>query len=186
MSKKILLFSGLLCFFFAMLLGGCKDKKADNGPKKTVFEQSLTNQDSLEVAQLVSTFFESVKGQKYDDAAAMLYRVEDGVPRPLDNKEMEKEKVVLRTFPVVLYNIDYMKFDEKNTNEVKVTITMREAQDGQPALTTVFYLNPVKVMNTWKLCVIDSGHNDFPIIKGSQRDSMKDEYDKEMREKESK
>lgn len=185
MEKKFLKLFGICLFAAIFLMGSCKDRPKQDS-QKTAFESSLTNQDSVEVTRLVSGFFDEAKGGMADDAVAMLYKDSpDSVaePRPLNNEEMQQMKHILEAIPIVNYHIDYVKFLESSDNEVKVTVDITEATSGKPALTTVFYFKPVKVINTWKLCVVDSHNGDFNIVKGTKRDSMQNRYNMEMREK---
>ncbi len=183
-------------FFFSLLLIGlglvfcfssCKDKQKPKGPAPTVFEQSMTNQDSIEVTHLVTSFFDNVKSGDLDAAVAMLYHASSDSTtkeaRPLNNSEMKSEKIVLNSIPILSYHIDYLKFSEYYNNEVKVTVKMAEAQGDTPAMTTVFYFRPVKNLDKWYLCVMDSHNGDIPVIEDVKRDSMTKEYAKEMKAK---
>lgn len=168
----------------------CKDKKPAQGPQPTEFEKGLTNEDSTKVAESVTGFFENVKNGNLDDAVAMLYKANNDTlseePQPLGNADMKRVKAMLNSFPIVRYNIDFIKFSERTDNEVKVTAVIAEAHDNVPEIKTVFYFKPVKFMDGWKLCLIDSHNSDYPVVANDKRDSVQNRYAKEMREKEEK
>lgn len=163
----------------------CKDKPKPN--PQTTFEQSMTNKDSVAVTGLVNVFFQLAESGRYDEAASMLFKNNvDTVydePQPLDNKDMEKVKTLLSSLPIKSHTIDYIKFKEVYENEVKCTAIIMEAHDNIPKVKTVFYFKPVSYLGKWKLCLVDSHHGDQTVIKADKKDSMQNEYQKEMREK---
>ena len=113
-----------LCALLLIAFAGCSDKpKKDNG--LTGFEQNLTNKDSVEVTQLVNTFFQYAEAGDYGSAAGMLYNHNvDSVyeaPQPLSNEEMASIKTMLSALPLTSHTIDYIKFNEVYNNEVNCT-----------------------------------------------------------------
>ena len=132
-------------------------------------------------------FFQLAESGRYDEAASMLFKNNvDTVydePKPLDNKDMEKVKTLLSSLPIKSHTIDYIKFKEVYENEVKCTAIIMEAHDNIPEVKTVFYFKPVSYLGKWKLCLVDSHHGDQTVIKADKKDSMQNEYQKEMREK---
>ena len=105
-----------LCALLLIAFAGCSDKpKKDNG--LTGFEQNLTNKDSVEVTQLVNTFFQYAEAGDYGSAAGMLYKNNvDSVyeePQPLSNEEMASIKNMLSALPIKSHTIDYIKFKEE-------------------------------------------------------------------------
>lgn len=168
-----------------LFMTSCKDKPKPN--PQTTFEQSMTNKDSVAVTGLVNVFFQLAESGRYDEAASMLFKNNvDTVydePKPLDNKDMEKVKTLLSSLPIKSHTIDYIKFKEVYENEVKCTAIIMEAHDNIPEVKTVFYFKPVSYLGKWKLCLVDSHHGDQTVIKADKKDSMQNEYQKEMREK---
>lgn len=168
-----------------LFMTSCKDKPKPN--PQTTFEQSMTNKDSVAVTGLVNVFFQLAESGRYDEAASMLFKNNvDTVydePQPLDNKDMEKVKTLLSSLPIKSHTIDYIKFKEVYENEVKCTAIIMEAHDNIPEVKTVFYFKPVSYLGKWKLCLVDSHHGDQTVIKADKKDSMQNEYQKEMREK---
>lgn len=168
-----------------LFMTSCKDKPKPN--PQTTFEQSMTNKDSVAVTGLVNVFFQLAESGRYDEAASMLFKNNvDTVydePQPLDNKDMEKVKTLLSSLPIKSHTIDYIKFKEVYENEVKCTAIIMEAHDNIPEVKTVFYFKPVSYLGKWKLCLVDSHHGDQTVIKANKKDSMQNEYQKEMREK---
>lgn len=186
MRKNLYIILGVFLLIISPLfMTSCKDKPKPN--PQTTFEQSMTNKDSVAVTGLVNVFFQLAESGRYDEAASMLFKNNvDTVydePQPLDNKDMEKEKTLLSSLPIKSHTIDYIKFKEVYENEVKCTAIIMEAHDNIPEVKTVFYFKPVSYLGKWKLCLVDSHHGDQTVIKADKKDSMQNEYQKEMREK---
>ena len=186
MRKNLYIILGVFLLIISPLfMTSCKDKPKPN--PQTTFEQSMTNKDSVAVTGLVNVFFQLAESGRYDEAASMLFKNNvDTVydePKPLDNKDMEKVKTLLSSLPIKSHTIDYIKFKEVYENEVKCTAIIMEAHDNIPEVKTVFYFKPVSYLGKWKLCLVDSHHGDLTVIKADKKDSMQNEYQKEMREK---
>lgn len=186
MRKNLYIILGVFLLIISPLfMTSCKDKPKPN--PQTTFEQSMTNKDSVAVTGLVNVFFQLAESGRYDEAASMLFKNNvDTVydePQPLDNKDMEKVKALLSSLQIKSHTIDYIKFKEVYENEVKCTAIIMEAHDNIPEVKTVFYFKPVSYLGKWKLCLVDSHHGDQTVIKADKKDSMQNEYQKEMREK---
>ena len=186
MRKNLYIILGVFLLTISPLfMTSCKDKPKPN--PQTTFEQSMTNKDSVAVTGLVNVFFQLAESGRYDEAASMLFKNNvDTVydePQPLDNKDMEKVKTLLSSLPIKSHTIDYIKFKEVYENEVKCTAIIMEAHDNIPEVKTVFYFKPVSYLGKWKLCLVDSHHGDQTVIKANKKDSMQNEYRREMREK---
>ena len=186
MRKNLYIILGVFLLIISPLfMTSCKDKPKPN--PQTTFEQSMTNKDSVAVTGLVNVFFQLAESGRYDEAASMLFKNNvDTVydePKPLDNKDMEKVKTLLSSLPIKSHTIDYIKFKEVYENEVKCTAIIMEAHDNIPEVKTVFYFKPVSYLGKWKLCLVDSHHGDQTVINADKNDSMQNEYQKEMREK---
>ena len=186
MRKNLYIILGVFLLIISPLfMTSCKDKPKPN--PQTTFEQSMTNKDSVAVTGLVNVFFQLAESGRYDEAASMLFKNNvDTVydePKPLDNKDMEKVKTLLSSLPIKSHTIDYIKFKEVYENEVKCTAIIMEAHDNIPEVKTVFYFKPVSYLGKWKLCLVDSHHGDQTVIKADKKDSMQNDYQKEMREK---
>ena len=186
MRKNLYIILGVFLLIISPLfMTSCKYKPKPN--PQTTFEQSMTNKDSVAVTGLVNVFFQLAESGRYDEAASMLFKNNvDTVydePKPLDNKDMEKVKTLLSSLPIKSHTIDYIKFKEVYENEVKCTAIIMEAHDNIPEVKTVFYFKPVSYLGKWKLCLVDSHHGDQTVIKADKKDSMQNEYQKEMREK---
>lgn len=186
MRKNLYIILGVFLLIISPLfMTSCKDKPKPN--PQTTFEQSMTNKDSVAVTGLVNVFFQLAESGRYDEAASMLFKNNvDTVydePQLLDNKDMEKVKTLLSSLPIKSHTIDYIKFKEVYENEVKCTAIIMEAHDNIPEVKTVFYFKPVSYLGKWKLCLVDSHHGDQTVIKADKKDSMQNEYQKEMREK---
>ena len=186
MRKNLYIILGVFLLIISPLfMTSCKDKPKPN--PQTTFEQSMTNKDSVAVTGLVNVFFQLAESGRYDEAASMLFKNNvDTVydePKPLDNKDMEKVKTLLSSLPIKSHTIDYIKFKEVYENEVKCTAIIMEAHDNIPEVKTVFYFKRVGYLGKCKLCLVESHHGGQTVIKADKKDSMQNEYQKEMREK---
>ena len=186
MKKFFSIALGLAVLCIMTLMSSCGDKPKPKSPL-TGFEQSLTNNDSVAVVKLIDTFFQYAESGKYEDAAAMLYFSDpDSVyaePQLLDNEKMKRVVGILSSLPIRSHVIDYIKFKDAYKNEVNCTALIEPAHDNFPEVKTVFYFKPICDMGTWKLCMTDSHSGDHTVVGHNQKDSMKNEYQKEMREK---
>lgn len=177
--KRIFTIIPVLFFFFCFFLYSCQQKvKQDD--HQTEFEQDLTNTDSIKVIELLNTFFSYAEEGNYDDAAAMLFKVDktdlNKMPEPLDNEEMESVKSLLRTLRIQSHRIDYIKFNEYYLNEAKCTAVLIPAHDGIPEATTVFYFKPVDYIDSWMLCMMNSVTDDNPFVKEEDKAQLTREY----------
>lgn len=193
MNKKIKAFVGFLLLSIFVIsfssCSSCSSKQDKNKPGEapvTAFEQTLTNQDSVQVTQEIDHFFTLWQNNKLDEAVAMLYKADNDdrrqEPRVLNNQEIAAQKGLMNSIRVASWNIDFLKFSESDDNEAKVTVTMNEATESSPALTTVFYFKPVKVVDVWKLCIVDSHNSDHPVVNGDKQDSVEKAYQNKLRQ----
>jgi muconolactone delta-isomerase len=187
MIRKSISFIGISLFALLVLsFVGCKNKQKQES-ERTGFELSMTNADSTEVQHLVNMFFEYAEKGNYTEAAGMLYKADAKdhyeEPQLLDNDDMEKVRNLLSSLPIQSHTIEYIKFSETYSNEVKCNAVIQPAHDKIPEIKTVFYFKPVNYLGKWKLCLVDSHDGDQPVIEGAKKDSMEKEYAKEMREK---
>lgn len=183
--KKIQTFLGVFVLALSLVaLGSCGEKKKAPS-NKTGFEQSLTNADSVEVTHLVNKFFEFAQNGDYDAAVGMLYKDNvDSVhnePQPLDNKGIAEMKNLLSSLPIQSHQIDYLKFSETYSNEVKCSAVIMPAHDNVPEVKTVFYFKPINYLGSWKLCMVDSHNGDRTVVDANKKDSVQKEYEREMR-----
>lgn len=166
----------------------CKDKKPA-ASNETAFEQSMTNADSTAVVQLVDQFFGYAENEGYTEAAAMLFQVstdKDSLflePEPLDNEQLNRMIGKLKALKVKSHHIDYVKFNETYLNEVKCTAFLSDEIEGPDAVSTVFYFKPVDYKGAWKLCLMDSRSGDHGVVDANKRDSVKNSYEQQIREK---
>lgn len=187
-SKLCLL---LLATLMMVVLGGltsCNSKKEQKGPQPTEFEMSMTNQDSIDVRNLVDQFFTLVKNKDYAGATEMLYRIDPQNPKekpePLSNDEIAKMMGMLKSVPMESYKIEYIKFNESYANEVLCNVTIKKGNGKDiPDITTKMFFKPMRWLGQWCLGVMDSDHGDRSVIDPLKRDSMQKEYSAEMKAK---
>ena len=149
------------------------------GDASTSFEAYLTAKDTLAVQQLVNLFLYYVDQGDYDNAAAMLYkhnpeRVE--VPEALNNEEMQSVVSMLKALQPIGHRVDYIKFNETNHNEVRVSLILREATPEAPEVATSLTFNPIDAVDVWYLCLYDLSTGERSIVGAGERDSMRERY----------
>lgn len=179
--KHKILFLFFISAFVIFSLGSCKKSDKPKGPQPTEFEQGMNAKDTLEVKQLVDKFFSYVKAKNFNEAAAMLYRNDEGdnhEPSELDNEQMEKVKGLLEAVPMIDYEIEYIKFDEAYDNEVLCNVIIAEAHDDMPAMKTKMFFKPIKVMDKWGLCLMNTEYGDRGVVTPDKRDSVEKDYAK--------
>ena len=177
---KPLLFTLLAAACIA--LSGCKNTKQPDGAAST-FESYVTLTDTLAVQELVNRFLFYVDQGDYDNAAAMLYKHNPSrleTPEALDNEEMQSVVSMLRSLQPVGHRVDYIKFNETNHNEVRVTLILREATSEAPEVATSLTFNPVDAVDVWYLCLYDLSTGERSIIGASERDSMRERYSQHL------
>lgn len=178
----------LLGCFVALL--SCKQKKQPNTAATTHFEQTLNNNDSTEVVQLVNTFFSYVKANKIESAMDMLYQtpMENEAEKPIAISDSERKKVntLFTSLPIDKYEIDYIKFLHAYRNEVKCTTILFLGNQSNDIVKSELYFKPVKFENKWYLCLLNSEHGDMGLVDGNKKDSIAKDYSKKQQLKDTK
>ena len=178
-SKASIITLRLLFSITAISIMSCSSEQKQTS-NRTEFEESLTNSDSIAVRDLIDKFFTAVISEQYSTAAAMLYQIDvDNVyetPMPLENEQMHGVKIMLKSFGIVDYRIDYIKFRQSYSNEVKCTAIMQKASDTTAEINTHLYFKPVSYLGNWVLCMMNSSTGDNPIVDDSERDSLEQQY----------
>ena len=158
----------------AVVVAGCRREKA--APRQTEFESGLTNADSAAVVHLADVFFEYLEREAYEDAAAMLYKIDlndvHAEPQVLDQEEMQ---AAAQSFAVARYyghRVDYIKFSQRFLNEMRCSAIVYPAADGMPEVTLSYYFKPVEYLGGWVLCLMNSDTGDQTFVKDSERDSL--------------
>lgn len=157
----------------------CKKKAQPQGPAPTAFEESMKSKDTIAVKNLVDKFFTYVKDKNFTEAAGMLYRNDEDEQHhaiELDNEEMGKVRGLLESVPMIDYEIEYIKFDEAYNNEVLCNVIITEAHDGMPAIKTKMFFKPIKVLDNWGLCLMNTEYGDKGVVRPDQRDSVERDY----------
>lgn len=155
----------------------CKSDK-NQGPQPTAFETSLQAKDTVQVEQVVATFFDNIKNKKFYDAAGMLYtrNIKGGEIRPMNNEEMDNFVNVYKQLPFEGYMIDYMKFQSNEENEVACSIILMKGRNGLPDAMSKIFFTPVLQGDKWCLILTDSHRLEAPISTFEQRDSLSERY----------
>lgn len=182
--KKLSVF---LLLITAILISSCSScsKKAGEEAKDdfdipTEFEQKLTGKDTAAVKEMIAVFIDHLRNERYYDAAGMLYRFkeENGqrTPQLYDNNDIERFVKVHKLLPVEDYQIEYMRFREKQENEVCITVIMKRGENGQKDITSKMFLEPIYHSNQWCLVMNDTYHGANTIVPQTKRDSLTKVY----------
>lgn len=177
-----ILLSGIL-----FLAGGCKSDKVPQGNQPTGFELAMTDKDTTTIVNLINHFFQCVESGNVTDAVAMLYMDNANDPNQepelLDNEHIQRMTGVLKSLPIIDHRIEYIKFNETYSNEVKVSAIIAHAEGDMPEVKTVFYFKPYDYLGNWRLCVVDTNKGDERVIDNNQADSVAKKFEQDMQEK---
>lgn len=174
--------SYLLILVVIVLFASCsscshKDQNVDPLDIPTEFEENLTSSDTAQVKELVVTYIELLKEQKYAEAAEMVYRQETQrgvkVPRLLNDEELARLFNIYKLFPIEDYKIDYLRFREEGLNEVCVSIIMKKGENGQNDAVSKMFFNPIYIQSKWFLVLDDSHQGTKAFVPAAKRDSMR-------------
>lgn len=177
--------SYLFIFAISVLFTSCSScshkDQVDPLDIPTEFEEQLTVKDTNEVKAVIDKFMTHIKNEEYYDAASMVFRQEhkskDQIePRELNDAEMDRLVAIYKLFPVVDYNIEYMRFREEGLNEVCINVIMQKGQNGKPDATSKMYFNPIYFMDGWRLVLDDTHNGTKTFVPVQKRDSMKNVY----------
>ena len=178
--KRNYFFQTVALFAITILMLTSCHQKAEQKDNRTQFEQYLTNTDSIQVVELINTFFKYAEEENYAEAAAMLYKVDpqhvSNAPELLDNEEMAEIVTLLRTLKIYDHRIDYIKFNEYYLNEAKCTAILFPAQNGLPEASTTFYFKPVDYIDSWVLCLMHSATGDDTFVSEDEKAQLTREY----------
>lgn len=169
----------VLLSVFVLSLVSCKDKPKQQGPAPTAFEEGMTAKDTAAVKNLLDKFFTYAIDKDFSEAAGMLYRNDNNEkqrPELLDNEEMAKVRGMLESIPMVDYEIEYIKFNDHAKNEVLCNVIIAKAHDDIPAIKTKMFFKPVKTMNKWVLCLMNTEYGDKGVVDPDKRDSVEKAY----------
>jgi len=181
--KKFLFLAIFPIVSVSLIFTGCKRDKAANqsdANAPTAYELSITNQDTMQVVNLIDAFFGYLERGELTDAVAMLY-ADNSVdhfeePMPLDNDQISRMMSIVRALPVQDHRIEYIKFHETYQNEVKVTAIIEPASEDRPEVSTVFYFRPFDYLGNWRLCLMDTPSGNQRIINNDQADSLEQKF----------
>lgn len=155
------MYSRIFLFFTAFLLFAfysCDNKKSKT-PTEQIFEfrSHLTYNDTLQMLQICDNAMELLKQRNIDEVIASLneYDPETKQVLPLSEASIKSYRRTFNMFPVLEYERVYFSFLLEGCNDVKYSVTFRTPDESgtNESAKTAFMFNPVKVNDTWKLCV---------------------------------
>lgn len=155
MRKQLEFFGMAACLLF-LLACQSAPRQAETEREKT-FTDCLTAEDTLAVERLVNQFWDLAREQRYEAAAALLYKpdAENAWRRPtlLDNDELHRVAGMLARFPAKQCRIESMDFRTAIDNDVKCVIVLREAEGDTPEVTAAWHFKPLNYLGQWLLCL---------------------------------
>ena len=143
---------------FALLSSCTSEKKGNDNSAATNLGPLMTldSQDTIIVDQLSTEFIEHLKNKEYDEAVSMLYYLHpDSSIVPMPRNLAIRQEQIFRTFPVLDYKFESIRFRTESDCQVKFVITFSRSPEGQD-YTTSLYLQPVRRDGQWYLTVRDS------------------------------
>ncbi len=159
MKYKFLRILALAAIAVPLCLCSCTGEKKDGESAKVDLNlptMTLDSQDTIIVDQLSTEFIEHLKAQEYSDAISMLYYLDpDSSIVPLPRNLAIRQEQIFRTFPVLDYHFESIRFRTETDCQVKFNITFSHNAEGQD-YTTSLYLQPIRRDGQWYLTVRDS------------------------------
>ena len=142
-----------------LFLFSCVGEKKDGGSVKediNMPRMTLDSQDTIIVDQLATEFIEHLKNKEYEDAISMLYYLHpDSSIVPMPRNLAIRQEQIFRTFPVLDYRFESIRFRTETDCQVKFNITFARSAEGEDR-TTSLYLQPIRRDGQWYLSVRDS------------------------------
>ena len=142
-----------------VLVCSCTGEKKGNEATSAVSlgpAMTLDSQDTIIVDQLSTEFIEHLKNQEYSDAIAMLYYLDpDSSIVPMPRNLAIRQEQIFRTFPVLDYRFESIRFRTETDCQVKFNFTFSRNAEGKDH-TTSLYLQPIRRDGQWYLTVRDS------------------------------
>ena len=159
MNYKHLRILALAAIAVALCLCSCIGEKKDGGQTTVDLNlptMTLDSQDTIIVDQLSTEFIEHLKNQEYNDAIAMLYYLDpDSSIVPMPRNLAIRQEQIFRTFPVLDYRCESIRFRTETDCQVKFNIVFSRNAEGKD-YTTSLYLQPIRRDGQWYLTVRDS------------------------------
>ncbi len=117
---------------------------------------TLDSQDTIIVDKLSTEFIEHLKSNEYAEAISMLYYLDpDSSIVPMPRNMALRQEQIFRTFPVLDYKFESIRFRTESDCQVKFVITFSRSPEGED-YTTSLYLQPIRRDGQWYLTVRDS------------------------------
>lgn len=161
---KKFVFLSMAYFLIVISVISCRDKshkpvrdiatKAQYSDPRMDTDMQRSESDSMTILNLSSQYLNLLKTNEVDSAINMLYTVQNGALRPLNDEERQSIRRVNMSFPVLNYKIDQMTIFSENDTEVRYTIEFFEKPEGDTRPNTISgVLSPKKVSGDWFLTI---------------------------------
>jgi hypothetical protein len=119
---------------------------------------SLSARDTAEVMKLTTSYLDHLQKKEIDQAMSMLYYLtKDKQVIPLPDTLAQKQRNILKLFPVYNYQIISLIFNTETDSQVKYSIEFFPKEPGDKRPNTIdCFLKPMRVNGVWKLTTYDS------------------------------
>lgn len=149
--KRVSLF--LVFLMMLIVFVGCSDKKAPTKQKK---EYTFTQQDTIEVMNLVSQFVDRLENNDITGAVEFLNILKGDSIIPMESVQQRRQAMALNMVKGVKYDVSYLIFKSDKDNEVKMDIVLFDKDENDPRPNkTSFFFRPVKFEGKWYLTTKD-------------------------------
>ncbi len=118
---------------------------------------SVDTSDYHAVMVLGNRYMDLLKAGKIDSAVNMLFFLQGDSVVELPKSLVERQKAILRQFPVIDYTCESINFYSETDNQIKYKVQFfeKEPDDPRPNTTSMF-LKPVRRFGVWTLTVADT------------------------------
>lgn len=118
---------------------------------------TVDTSDYQAVLTLGNQYMDLLKAGKIDEAIGMLYFLQGDSVIKLPKQLVERQRNILRQFPVIDYSCETIQFYSETDNQIKYKVQFFEKEPDDPRPnTTAMYLKPVRRFGVWTLTVADT------------------------------
>ncbi|MDD7257392.1 MAG: hypothetical protein PUH24_03815 [Prevotellaceae bacterium] len=157
MRKNSLLVLALVVLFS---LSSCKKTKTVKDLEDAYLPKpamSLTQADTAEVKAQVDHYLNLLKGNKKEEAMAMLYYLRGDSIVKMPEEMRERFMTYYSRVQGIKYDVEYLKFYSEIDSEVKYTVTLFENKPGENLPNKMsFVIKPVRREGKWYLTLADT------------------------------
>lgn len=138
------------------MLASCSNNKKEKEQFLIPPSIALTKQDTINIMEQVKAYVAQIDGKHYEDAADMLYTLNNDTLVPLTAEQKKKYIMGLNSFNIYATEVVGPIIRSEKNNEVCIKAQIMENGDIKNDVgITRFYLNPVQKDGKWYLTLRD-------------------------------